>query len=440
MERERVTGKEAISGNFVVRITRMSQGQVCVLGLGYIGLPTAVVLAHSGFCVRGVDIDLGVLSTLASGRAHIAEPDLDALLGRVLGDGSLQVGGEVAAADVHFICVPTPFREVGGERVADVSAVLAAARSVASVLRTGDLVVVESTCPVGTTERVEGVLQELRPEVEVLVAYCPERVLPGWILRELVQNDRIVGGTTEEATVAAAAVFERFVEGRVVRTDARTAEMVKLMENTFRDVNIALANEFSLMAHEAGVDVREAIGLANLHPRVNILSPGCGVGGHCIAVDPWFLAGAFPGSSRLVRAAREVNDGKPGWVVERILERLGEGQGVVCLGLAFKADVDDFRESPALAVYEGLRSAGARVRAVEPFAAGASGIWEGVELLGLDEALGSGDLLAGLVPHAEFRRVEDWGGRLLDFCGLGGGTGIVCVARVPSSGRTAAGV
>ncbi|MFM9147097.1 MAG: nucleotide sugar dehydrogenase, partial [Verrucomicrobiota bacterium] len=337
---------------------------VCVLGLGYIGLPTASVLATRGCSVLGVDVSPRVLAAVAAGRAHVEEPDLDVLVRAAVGSGNLRVAAAPAPADVFIIAVPTPFA-VGadGARTPDLSFVEAAARSLAPVAGSGALVILESTSPVGTTEKVKAWLEDElarlgRRADGLLYAHCPERVLPGQVLRELVTNDRICGGLTPEAAARARDLYATFCSARIFLTDARTAELAKLAENAYRDVNIAYANELAAVCERVGVDVWELIALANRHPRVNVLRPGPGVGGHCVAVDPWFIVDAAPDATPLIRAARAVNDGRPAAVAARVRAGLAPGAAVACLGLAFKPDVDDLRESPAVAVAALLAAAG----------------------------------------------------------------------------------
>ena len=335
---------------------------VCILGLGYIGLPTAAVIARAGLTVHGVDTSATVIDTINRGCIHIEEPGLETLVRDMVGAGRITASTRPTPADVFLIAVPTPSDEAHRP---DLSAVEAATRSLAPVLVPGNLVVLESTCPIGTTERVRDLLAAARPELrwprlsdapDIHIAYCPERVLPGRVLQELVANSRSIGGLDNASSTAARDFYRRFVAGECVGTTARTAEMVKLMENASRDVGIAFANELSLVAERVGVDVWEAIALANRHPRVNILKPGPGVGGHCIAVDPWFLVAAAPELTPLMQTARAVNDGKARHVLDRaaaLLDRHPEAW-LACLGLTFKPDVDDLRESPALAIATAL--------------------------------------------------------------------------------------
>lgn len=390
---------------------------VCVVGLGYIGLPTAAIIARAGCRVLGVDVNAQVVDTINRGEIHIEEVDLDGLVHGVVARGLLSAALEVAPADVFVIAVPTPF---GKQHQPDLSYVLTAARSVAPVLKQGDIVILESTSPVGTTEQIRDLIAQLRPDLKVpgltretpdiSIAYCPERVLPGRILEELANNDRSIGGITPRCARKALAFYKIFVRGACIATDARSAEMTKLVENAYRDVNIAFANELSIVADRMGLDVWEVIRLANRHPRVNILQPGPGVGGHCIAVDPWFIVASAPEDTPLIRTARGVNDGKIRHVITRadaLIEAHPEAR-VACLGLAFKANIDDFRESPARLVAATLaRKYGSRIRVVEPYASQLPREFEGTGAtqIDLDEALEDSDILVVLVDHDLFRHV-----------------------------------
>ncbi|MCX8014061.1 MAG: UDP-N-acetyl-D-mannosamine dehydrogenase [Rectinema sp.] len=358
----------------------MTQPALCVVGLGYIGLPTATMFAQAGMEVVGVDIDPRVRSTIAAGRTHIVEPGLSPIVQEVVAQGRLRVSERPVPADAYIIAVPTPHHHDTKEPV--MRAVEAATASMAPVLARGSLVIHESTSPVGTTRRIGEQLARSRPDLtfpaqagdvaEVQLAYCPERIIPGRMLHELVHNDRIVGGLTPTAAQRAASLYRAFVRGEIITTSAETAEMVKLTENSFRDVNIAFANELSMLCHDLGLDVWEVIRLANRHPRVQILNPGPGVGGHCIAVDPWFIVAANPTRSRLIRTAREVNLEKTRFVIDVVQQRLRriEQPRILCLGLTFKPDVDDFRESPALEIACALtRMYPGSVRCCDPYAA-----------------------------------------------------------------------
>jgi UDP-N-acetyl-D-mannosaminuronic acid dehydrogenase len=396
---------------------------ICVVGLGYIGLPTAVVLASRGKSVIGVDTSKDVVIKINRGEIHIVEPDLDALTARAVQTGMLRAAAAPAVADAFVIAVPTPFHE--GK--ADLTYVRAAAASIAPVLKAGDLVVLESTSPPGTTESMAAQLAALRPDLRlpgpgvdkcnVYVAYCPERVLPGRVLIELVENDRVIGGITPECSTRAEELYRVFCTGSLLKTSVRTAEMCKLTENSFRDVGIAFANELSVICEKLEINVWELIRLANHHPRVNILQPGPGVGGHCIAVDPWFIVAAAPDESRLIRTAREVNDGKPGYVLEKIRAAIagaraaGAEPKVALLGLAFKPDVDDFRESPSLQIAEAVAGwDSCEVLVSEPYALELPGTLKGqkhVRIVGdVGEAIGEAHIVVMLVNHRIFSEIS----------------------------------
>ncbi|MBF9022625.1 UDP-N-acetyl-D-mannosamine dehydrogenase [Rhodobacterales bacterium FZCC0069] len=403
----------------------MKAKKISVIGLGYIGLPTAALLARAGYSVDGIDVSKHTVEKINQGDAHISEPNLDEFVRSAVAAGRLQAFTEPQPSDVYMICVPTPFHEGAGIPQPNIDYVLAAARSIASFLKSGDLLILESTSPVGTTEQIAAVLRDAGVDVDgIHIAYCPERVLPGKIMTELVENDRIVGGLTPVATAVVSKFYRGFVSGEVLETDAKTAEMSKLTENSFRDVNIAFANEISFICDKEGIDVWDLIKLANRHPRVNILQPGTGVGGHCIAVDPWFIVARDEANSRLIRMAREVNNYKPEWVVEKIKveaakanARLGKKPKIVCLGLAFKPDIDDLRGSPALEVAKSLMAQGYDVLAVEPNIKTNSIL----PISELSEAIARADVIALLVKHREFiqpdvrDRLIELG--VLDFCG-----------------------
>jgi len=389
--------------------------KICILGLGYIGLPTATMLAANGVEVVGVDTNPNVVETLKAGRLHIHEPGLGDVLAKAIASGNLSVAPTPEPADAFLIAVPTPFFEhetgqFNGQvyKKADMRAVTSATEAIMPHLRKGNLVVLESTSPPRTTvDLVVPILEKsgLEAGSDFYVAYSPERVLPGQILRELVENARVIGGLTPESAQAGVDLYSIFVRGQIHQTDATTAEMVKLMENTYRDVNIAIANEFSRLAERFGVDVWEAIQLASLHPRVKILNPGPGVGGHCISVDPWFFVEAAPDLAQLILKARQVNDAQPYFVVEIARQALGgdlNGKRIAALGLAYKPDVDDLRESPAVEVVHLLQKEGAIVRAFEPFKPnnGLPGINSASTL---EAALEGVDAVLLLVGHTEFR-------------------------------------
>ena len=394
-----------------------TEQKVAVVGLGYIGLPTAALIARSGAKVLGIDVSAHVVETVNSGKVHIEEVDLDGLVQGVVARGSLRASLTVEPADVFVIAVPTPVSE---GHAPDISYVLNAARTIAQVLKAGDVVILESTSPVGTTEAMRDLLAGLRPDLkmphagngtaDIAIAYCPERVLPGRILVELIDNDRCIGGITPRCARKALSFYRQFVRGACITTSARAAEMVKLVENSFRDVNIAFANELSLIADKAGIDVWEVIGLANRHPRVNILQPGPGVGGHCIAVDPWFIVHADPENARLIRTAREVNLGKTDHVVAKASDLIDAfpNEDIACLGLAFKPNIDDFRESPAVEVAARLaRRYGRRVKLVEPHARALPMDFAGTEaeLIDIDAALARCGIFILLVDHDVFKSV-----------------------------------
>ncbi len=385
----------------------MNFEKICVLGLGYIGLPTASTFATHGLRVVGVDVNPEIVEGLQNGRLHLYEPGLRTLVQAALRSGNLEVSQHPQSADAFIIAVPTPFYE---DKRADMRAVRAASEAIVPHLRRGSLVVLESTSPPLTTVNLVAPILEksgLRAGKDFHLAYSPERVLPGQILRELIENTRIIGGVDPESAQAGKDLYAVFVRGEIILTDATTAEMVKLMENTYRDVNIAIANEFSRLADRFGVDVWEAIRLANRHPRVNILSPGPGVGGHCISVDPWFLVEAAPDLAHLIRTARQVNDDQPHFVfqlVERILGSL-RGRRIAALGLAYKPNVDDLRESPAVEVVHSLLAAGAQVRAFEPYKT--TYALDGVSSTAtLREAVQDAELILLLVGHDEFKALD----------------------------------
>jgi UDP-N-acetyl-D-mannosaminuronic acid dehydrogenase len=392
---------------------------VCVVGLGYIGLPTAATLASRGVEVIGVDIDPEVIETVNDGRCHFSEPDLDMLLRAATTLRKLRATALPEPADAFIIAVPTPFRD---DRSPNLDCIDRAADAIAPVLSSGNVVILESTSPVGATARLAAQLARLRPDLrfpsdrdaeplDVHVAHCPERVLPGRMVRELIENDRIIGGLTEACTEHAEAVYRVFLQGQACRTDAPTAELVKLVENASRDVNIAFANELSLICDQFGLNVWEVIELANRHPRVSILQPGPGVGGHCIAVDPWFIIASAPERTRLIRTAREVNDAKPQFVVAQIRERAERFKCpvVACLGLTYKPDVDDVRESPAIAIAAHLAARGEeRILVADPqlsAAPAALAALPNVTFRPTLEAVREADIVAVLVAHTAFRKI-----------------------------------
>ena len=385
----------------------MKINSLCVIGMGYIGLPTASVFANHGLNVLGMDVNSDVIKHLRAGEVHIFEPGLQKLFHQAIESGKLQVAAEVTPADAFIIAVPTPFFD---DKSADLSYVESAAESIVPHLRPGNLVILESTSPPLTTVDIVAPILEksgLKAGQDFLLAYSPERVLPGRILEELVGNARVIGGVDRASAEAGRDLYQTFVQGEIILTDATTAEMVKLMENTSRDINIAIANEFSRLAQKFGVDIWEAIGIANRHPRVEILRPGIGVGGHCISVDPWFLVEAAPETAQLVRTAREINDAQPAFIADLVEQAGGSLQGktVAFLGLAFKPNVDDLRESPAAELAHDLQARGAEVLAYEPFKleAGLPGIHQ---VNTLAEALVNADLIVLAVAHDQFKALD----------------------------------
>jgi UDP-N-acetyl-D-mannosaminuronic acid dehydrogenase len=393
--------------------------KVSVIGLGYIGLPTAATLASRDVEVVGVDVNPQAVAAVNNGRIHIVEPDLNAVVHQAVMKGKLRAVTKPEESEVFILAVPTPFK---GKHKPDLSYVKAAGKSIASVLKKGDLVILESTSPVGTTEKLSVWLAEARKDLtfphqkgekaDVQLAYCPERVLPGKVLQELVQNARIIGGLTPKATRMAKALYQIFVTGQCLESNARTAEMAKLTENAFRDVNIAFANELSMICEKMDVDVWKLIELANHHPRVKILQPGPGVGGHCIAVDPWFIVDSAPALAKMIQTAREVNDGKPHHVVERVRKEARRSRRpiVACLGLAFKPDIDDLRESPAMEIaLELARDPKFRLLIVEPHVNELPPVLEAfsnVELVSLEDAVKRAGVVVLLVNHRVFYNMD----------------------------------
>ena len=400
---------------------------VSVIGLGYIGLPTAAMLASRKLRVIGVDVNQYAVDTINQGKIHIIEPDLDLLVNAAVTGGYLSAQTKAAPADAFMIAVPTPFFD---DLSPDLSYVEAAAKSIAPVLVKGNLVVLESTSPVGTTELMCKWIKEVRPDLtlptdsnspDIHVAYCPERVLPGKVVQELISHDRIVGGLTPACSEMAKQLYRTFVAGELLETDARTAEMSKLTENSFRDVNIAFANELSLICDKLNINVWELIRMANRHPRVNILTPGAGVGGHCIAVDPWFIVHSAPEQARLIRTAREVNDFKPEWVLQKVMTTVANHPlnkpSVACFGLAFKPDIDDLRESPALHIVNKLADTyEGKVLAVEPNVESTNKLNSKAQLVSLEQGLAA-DIIVILVKHKAFANCDFSGKTVINVVG-----------------------
>ncbi|RXE46254.1 MULTISPECIES: UDP-N-acetyl-D-mannosamine dehydrogenase [Pseudomonas] len=399
---------------------------ISVIGLGYIGLPTAAVFASRKKQVIGVDVNQNAVDIINRGQIHIVEPDLDMIVHAAVTEGYLRATTQPEPADAFLIAVPTPFK---GDHQPDLSYIESASKSIAPVLKKGDLVILESTSPVGATEQMAAWLAAVRPDLsfpqthgdssDIRIAHCPERVLPGHVLRELVQNDRVIGGMTPKCSELAISLYKVFVQGECIVTNARTAEMCKLTENSFRDVNIAFANELSIICDKLDINVWELIRLANRHPRVNILQPGPGVGGHCIAVDPWFIVSKTPEQARLIRTAREVNDSKPLWVIDKVKlavaeflqansDKTARDVTIACFGLAFKADIDDLRESPALAITQQIAvSHPGPVLAVEPNIEELPGKLAGkLHLVSIETALAEADVIVLLVDHKEFKTMS----------------------------------
>ncbi|HED7347495.1 TPA: UDP-N-acetyl-D-mannosamine dehydrogenase [Campylobacter coli] len=404
--------------------------KICVIGLGYIGLPTAAVFASRKVKVLGVDINQQAVDTINQGKIHIVESELDILVHAVVKDGYLKAATSPDEADAFIIAVPTPFK--GEDHEPNLDYIKAASKSVAKVLKKGNLVILESTSPVGATEQMAKWLADERPDLtfphqtgeesDIKIAHCPERVLPGQVIRELVENDRIIGGMTQQCTEQAVSLYKIFVQGECIKTNARTAEMAKLTENSFRDVNIAFANELSILCDKLDINVWELINLANRHPRVNILQPGCGVGGHCIAVDPWFIVHQNPNEAKMIKTAREVNDDKPNFVIQKIKERVKDisQPKIACLGLAFKPDIDDLRESPALDIVVKLANECAnQILAVEPNIKQLPLKLQdktNIELVSLEQALDKADVIVILVKHREFIGMQS--DKLIDFVNI----------------------
>ena len=390
---------------------------ICVIGLGYIGLPTAAVLANNGFLVHGVDVNKEAVELINKGQVHIYEPDLENIVKKMVCEGKLSADVKPVKADIFILAVPTPFKN---NHKPDLAFVESATKSIIPYIEPGNLIILESTSPVGTTEKiVEWILNE-RPDLsvdknnpkQILVSHCPERVLPGKILKELIENDRIVGGINKESTEKTAEFYESFVKGEVLKTNARTAELSKLTENSFRDVNIAFANEMSMICDDLNINVWELISLANRHPRVNILQPGPGVGGHCIAVDPWFIVDSAPEKSILIHAARNVNDSKPHYIVEKVKDATREmvSPTIACLGLSFKANIDDLRESPAIEIVKQLAfNYNQTIFVAEPhideLPKSLSDL--NLEIINTEDAINRADVVVLLVDHDYFKAIDE---------------------------------
>lgn len=400
------------------------KSKVVFLGLGYIGLPTVALIAKNNIKVVGVDINEKVVETINKGKIHIVEPDLDGLVKHVVESGNLKAQVKPDFADVFVIAVPTPFK---GNYEPDISYVEMATKSVIPFLREGNLFIIESTSPVGTTEKMAELIFASRPELKekVYIAYCPERVLPGNVIYELENNDRVIGGINTQSTAEAIKFYSLFVKSKLHPTNARTAEMCKLTENSYRDVNIAFANELSLICDKAGINVWELIQLANKHPRVNILWPGTGVGGHCIAIDPWFIVNDFPNEARIIRTAREINNYKPLWVIEQIKKSILEFNSkynrkpvVALMGLAFKPDIDDLRESPAVEVVE-LLTSNSNLNA--DFLVNEPNViqYKDIKNINYIDAYEKADIVVFLVSHKQYKHIERNNTKIeLDFCGV----------------------
>lgn len=399
------------------------QPKVITIGLGYIGLPTSALIANSKIPVLGVDISQFVVDTINSGNIHIVEPELDKAVATAVKSGYLKAATKPISADVYLVVVPTPFK---GDYEPDISYVEAATDSVINLLKEGDLFIIESTSPVGTTDRIANYVYSKRSDLrdKIFIAYCPERVLPGNVMHELVHNDRVIGGINDESTNKAISFYRQFVQGQLHPTNAKTAEMCKLTENASRDVQIAFANELSLICAKAGINVWDLIALANKHPRVNILSPGCGVGGHCIAVDPYFLVHDFPDETRVISQARYTNSYKPEWCVEQIKESISEFEmafghkpKIAFMGLAFKPNIDDLRESPAISIVEKVLQNIPNIS----YSISEPNIEKHprFELLEPQHAVNSSDIIVFLVAHNAYKSLLLSENKIVkDFCGL----------------------
>jgi len=397
----------------------MLNKKICVIGLGYIGLPTSALLANRGYKVHGVDIIESTVETINRGEIHIVEPELDTFVKSAVNSGNLKASLTPCEADIFILAVPTPFHD---GFIPNIDYIISATKNISSYLKDGNIIILESTSPVGTTDKIEKILNDSGVDTSKLfISHCPERVLPGQIMRELVENDRIVGGITPEATKKTIEFYKTFVSGEVLSTDAKTAEMAKLTENSFRDVNIAFANELSILCDKFNIDVWELIKLANRHPRVNILQPGAGVGGHCIAVDPWFIVHAGGDDAKIIKTAREVNSYKTQWAIEKIKNQAlkfeienSKKAKIACMGLAFKPDIDDLRESPALYITRELIKSELDILAVEPNINN----FQEFNIIDYQEAIEKADIFVFLVAHKEFKELYIEDKEILDFCGV----------------------
>jgi UDP-N-acetyl-D-mannosaminuronic acid dehydrogenase len=401
----------------------MKNIKICIMGMGYIGLPTAALLANRGYKVHGVDINQDIVNTINRGEVHIVEPDLDKFVKSAVRSGALVADSSPCEADVFLIAVPTPFykdkvNEITKSPIPNIDYIKNALKDISSFIRRGNLILIESTSPVGTTNLMASLLKSEGVDIDnIYFAYSPERVLPGQIMKELIENDRVVGGINNQSTNKAASFYRAFIDGEVLETTARTAEMTKLTENSFRDVNIAFANELSMLCSDFDIDVRELITLANRHPRVDILNPGCGVGGHCISVDPWFLVDSSKGKAKMIKQARKSNNFKAKWVIQKIKKKAYEFEKkfykkplIACMGLAYKPNINDLRESPALEITTELSNI-FNVVAVEPNVIKINNL----KLVEIDQAIKS-DIVVFLVNHKEFSDINVT--NYLDFCGL----------------------
>ncbi len=394
--------------------------KICILGLGYIGLPTAAILANRSYNVHGVDVIPDVVDKINQGKVHIKEPGLNTFVKSAVFSGKLKASIKPKPADIFIIAVPTPIDE---DNIPELKYVFESTQMITPYLKNGDLIIIESTSPVGTTEKIRDMVQKINPELtSIQYAYCPERVLPGQTLKELIDNDRVVGGITPEAAEKAREFYSTFVNGTIFITDSRTAEMTKLVENAYRDVNIAYANELSMICDKLNINVWELIKLANRHPRVNILRPGSGVGGHCIAIDPWFIVSSAEDDAKIIRKAREINNYKHLWVTEKINNLALKFQNsyqrkprIACMGIAFKPNIDDLRESPALQIINMLIKQGKDVLVVEPNIQD----HESFSLIQYNEAVNLADIIVFLVAHDEFKdiKIPD-GKKVIDVCGI----------------------